>query len=70
MPVSFWIFLSVCLVSFVSVFKDHGETWREFIEAKGKERYKLGARVVALWFVAILSLIGTLVLGLNPTNLI
>src|ERR1039457_1549929 len=63
MPYSFWIFLFVCLVSFIPVWRDHGETWKSFKEAKGKDRLHEGAHLIALWSVAVFSLIGTLCLG-------
>jgi hypothetical protein len=63
MPVSFWIFLIVCCVSFIPMIKDHGETWRSFKEATGRQRYKKGSHFFALWFIPVATLVGTLCLG-------
>jgi hypothetical protein len=65
MPLSFWIFLVICIVSFIPVIRDHGEHWRAFKERDDKTKWSTGANLFALWFVAIATLIGTLVLGIE-----
>src|SRR5580700_7548190 len=63
MPVSFWIFLIVCFVSFILVIRDHGESWIAFNNATGKDKCRKGSHLFALWFVPVFTLIGTLFLG-------
>jgi hypothetical protein len=63
MPVSFWIFLFVCLVSFILVIRDHGESWTHFKKATGKEKCRKASHLFAIWFVPVFTLIGTLFLG-------
>jgi hypothetical protein len=65
MPVSFWIFLFVCVISFIPVARDHGEAWHAFKESKDKDRYWKGLHFFALWSIAIFSLLGTLALGIE-----
>jgi hypothetical protein len=62
-PVSFYIFLAVCVASFVPAIRGYREAWTSFKEANGWERCHTGMHLFALWFVAVFSLIGTLVLG-------
>jgi hypothetical protein len=63
MPASFWIFLIICIASFVVAIDDHSEEWKEFEERKGTKKWWKGLKVFTLWFVCVGSLIGTLVLG-------
>jgi hypothetical protein len=63
MPVSFWIFLIICIASFVVAIDDHSEEWKEFKELKGAKKWWKGLKIFTLWFVCVGSLIGTLVLG-------
>jgi hypothetical protein len=68
MPISFWIFLVVCVISFIPVFKDHGEAWKLIKESNGKERCKKCLHLFALWFIPVFSLIGTLFLGFESIS--
>lgn len=63
MPVSFYILLAVCVASLVPLIGHHAEMWKSFKEASGKEQCHNGLDLFVLWFVAVFSLIGTLVLG-------
>jgi hypothetical protein len=63
MPASFWIFLIICIASFVVVIEDHGEAWDEFKDSNGGRKWWKGIKIFTLWFIAFGSLIGTLVLG-------
>jgi hypothetical protein len=63
MPHSFWIFLIVCVASFVTVINDHRDAWEEFKTKTGLEKFWKGLHIFALWFICVLSLIGTIVLG-------
>jgi hypothetical protein len=63
MPASFWIFLIICIATFVVVVDDHGEAWAEFKESKGATKWWKSVKIFTLWFVAVGSLFGTLVLG-------
>ena len=63
MPVAFYILIAVLLASLVPLIGHHVEMWKSFKEASGEERYHTGRDLFALWFVAVFSLLGTLVLG-------
>jgi hypothetical protein len=63
MPASFWIFLIICIASFVVAIDDHSEEWDEFKELHGAKKWWKGLKIFTLWFVCGGSLIGTLVLG-------
>jgi hypothetical protein len=62
-PATFYILLAVCAASLVPLVGHHTEMWKSFKDACGKERCHIGLDLFALWFVAVFSLIGTLVLG-------
>jgi hypothetical protein len=64
MPASFWIFLIVCIFTFIPVCRDHGKTWREFKSSRDKkERWRNGLLFFLLWGIPILTTFGTLVTG-------
>ena len=63
MPYSFWIFLFVCILSFIPSALDHGETWKNFKSCSGCEKIKLGLRLFGLWVIPFLFLLATLLSG-------
>jgi len=65
MPLSFWFFLGVCIISFVPVIKDHGESWREYKSSSGKARRNLGIQLFALWAIPVFTAMGTAITGIE-----
>lgn len=63
MPASFWIFLIICIASFVVAVDDHGSEWNDFKESTGGKKWWKGLKIFTLWFVCVGSFLGTLVLG-------
>jgi len=68
MPVSFWIFLAVSIVSFIPVFRDHSETNDCFKSSRGRAKFKAGVHLVALWIIPVFSLAGTVFLGVESIS--
>jgi len=55
--------LVVCIVGFFVLIDDHGETWCEFKDSKGAQKWRKGFKIAAMWIVFFGSLIATLALG-------
>lgn len=68
MPVSFWFFLSACIVSFAPIIKDHGEGWKEYKSSQGKAKKLASLWVFALWAGPIITAIGTVVSGFEAIS--
>lgn len=63
MPLSFWIFLVVCILSFIPSALDHGETWKNFKSCNGCGKIKPALRLFGIWVIPFLFLIATLLSG-------
>lgn len=69
MPLSFWIFLGVCVISFIPVIKDHGETWKEYkCSSHGKERKMFGMQLFAIWATPLFTAIATMISGIEAVS--
>src|SRR3989442_2832821 len=69
MSVSFLIFLTVCILSFIPVFRDHGKTWKEFGAAQNrKNQWAKALELFVLWVIPVLSAIGTVVTGFESAT--
>lgn len=68
MPTSVYIFLIVCVISFLPAYWDHGKTLGEVKKAKGRTRVKKIAKLLLLWLIPVLTLIGTVTLGIEGMN--
>jgi hypothetical protein len=58
----------VSVLAFAPAYWDHGETWGEIKASKGKEKVQKLLKLFVLWAIPILSLIGTVFLGVESVS--
>ena len=68
MTASFWVFLFVCIISFIPVIRDHGKAWNTFRRTKGEARLYGAMQVVVLWAIPTLSFVGTVLFGFEASR--
>jgi hypothetical protein len=64
-PTSFYIFLVASLIALIPAWFDHGETWAEIKSGEKEKRCANVIKLMALWIIPFLTIIGTLYLGLE-----
>jgi hypothetical protein len=69
MSVSFWIFLGLCVVSFLGALIAHSNAYEEYKSANGRERFwKWLNLVVIVWGLPAGSLVGTIFTGFESLS--
>ena len=68
MTASFWVFLIVCIISFVPVIRDHGKAWNTLRRSTGTARQYAVIQLAVLWAIPILSFVGTVLFGFEASR--
>jgi hypothetical protein len=63
-PTSFYIFLVCSLAALLPAYWDHGETWEEIKLGTGNKNQNI-LKLLVLWTIPILTIIGTVFLGIE-----
>jgi hypothetical protein len=63
MRLSFCIFLSACVLSFIPAALDRGKTWNGFMSCNGRKKAKRALRLFGLWAIPLFLLMETLLFG-------
>ena len=65
MPLSFWITLFVCLISFLPSLLDHGQGLREFRSTHGKAKFRYILKLSLMWAIPAFALLATVISGIE-----
>lgn len=68
MPLSFWLTLFLCAISFVPSWIDHGEAFREYKSSQGKIRRRWLLKLCLLWLIPAIALVATVITGFEAIS--